>query len=68
VIEKTTAKEVHKHGMDSIKSLSLALEACESRCSPDELESIMERAVGLSISRIETELYKAYPELDAESC
>lgn len=67
MIEKNTAIEVQKHALDSIKSLSLALEACDSRCSPDEFERIR-RAVGLSIGRIETELlaivYKAYPELD----
>jgi hypothetical protein len=65
MIEKNAAIEVQRRALDSIKSLSLVLQACESRCSPDEFERI-KRGVGLSIGRIETELlgviYAAYPE------
>jgi hypothetical protein len=66
-MDKTVAMEVKRHGMDAIRSLSDALNACENRCSPEEYEQI-KRGVGLSMGRIDTELlgviYAAYPELD----
>jgi len=66
-MEKKTAIEIQKLALDAVHALTKALHACDGNCSEEDRLQI-ERGVGLSIGRIETELlgviYAAYPELD----
>jgi hypothetical protein len=67
MMEKRTATEIQRCALDAVQSLMKALHTCETDCSDEERQQI-QRGVGLSIGRIETELlgviYAAYPELD----
>lgn len=67
MIRKAVAIEIKNLALDAVHSLMKALESCEGNCSEEDRRQI-ERGVGLSIGRIETELlgfiYQAYPELD----
>jgi hypothetical protein len=66
-MEKKTAIKIQKLSLDAVHALHQALRTCESGCSDEDRRRI-ERGVGLSIGRIETDLlgviYAAYPELD----
>lgn len=67
MIEKATALEIKNLALVAIQSLMRALHSCEGKCSAEDQMQI-QRGVGLSIGRIETELlgiiYREYPELD----
>ena len=66
MMEKNIAIEIQELALDAVHALAKA-HTCASGCSEEERRRI-ERGVGLSIGRIETELlgviYAAYPELD----
>ena len=66
-MDKQVAIEVQRHALDAVKSLMEAFYACKDHCAPEEVQQI-QRGVGLSIGRIETELlsviYKKFPDLD----
>ena len=66
-MEKNIAIEIQKLALDAVHALTRALHICASGCSDEERRQI-EKGVGLSIGKIESELlgviYAKYPELD----
>jgi hypothetical protein len=67
MIDRQLAIELKEHGLKAVIELTLALNCCYERCSPEEYKTI-KKAVGLSIGRINLELldfvYQQYPDLD----
>jgi hypothetical protein len=67
MMEKDIAIAIQELALEAVHALAKAGEICASGCSGEERRQI-ERGVGLSMGRIETELlgviYAAYPELD----
>jgi hypothetical protein len=67
MIEKATALEIRNLALAAVQSLMEALHSSEGKCSAEDSMQI-QRGVGLSIGRIETDLlaiiYRQYPELD----
>lgn len=66
-MDRDLAIDLKDHGLKAVVELTLALNCCYERCSPEEY-AILKRAVGLSIGRINLELldvvYTQYPDLD----
>ena len=67
MIDRQLAIEIKDHGLKAVVELTLALNCCYERCSPEEY-AILKRAIVLSIGRIDVELlsfvYQQYPDLD----
>jgi len=67
-LNKEDATIIRDHALSAIRELMTLFHYSTDKCSPEQYEKL-KRGVGLSIGRIQTEIFdavinKAYPELD----